>query len=107
MRKIDEAKLPYVSLRRINIEHLEAQIQARRREQEAKDAVGSIEVPTELVKPHPVTKAASKRLKQRDGWTNEKGLRSAPSEVLHIEVTRSSLDRALLLFDTLIKELEK
>src|SRR5690606_16336719 len=104
---IDKAKLPHVFLRRIDIEHMEAQTQASRREREARDAVGPIEVPTELSKPHALTRAASKRLKQRDGWTNEKGLRSAPGEVLNIEVTRSSLDRALLLFDVLIKELAK
>src|SRR5690606_128657 len=104
---IDKAKLPHVFLRRIDIEHMEAQTQARRREREARDAVGPIEVPTELSKPHALTRAASKRLKQRDGWTNEKGLRSAPGEVLNIEVTRSSVDRALLLFDVLIKELAK
>src|SRR5690606_17045196 len=86
---------------------MEAQTQARRREREARDAVGPIEVPTELSKPHALTRAASKRLKQRDGWTNEKGLRSATGEVLNIEVTRSSLDRALLLFDVLIKDLAK
>lgn len=67
----------------------------------------NITVPSELADPHPLVKAAAKRLKQRDGWTNDSGLRSAPSEVLNIEVTRLSLDRALLIADTLLKELSK
>jgi hypothetical protein len=56
---------------------------------------------------HPLIKAAVKRLRQRDGWTDEKGLRSAPQEVLHLEVTKSSLGRALRVMDALLKELAK
>jgi hypothetical protein len=66
-----------------------------------------IRVPAELNSPHPLVKATSKRLRQRDGWKEESGLRAAPDEVLHLRVTPSSLDRALLLADTLLKELEK
>lgn len=56
---------------------------------------------------HPLAKAADKRLRQKDGWTNEKGLRCAPEDVLHIEVTPTSLDRAVALASTLIRELER
>ncbi|TCS35641.1 hypothetical protein EDC30_110110 [Paucimonas lemoignei] len=66
-----------------------------------------IDVPAELGSPHPLVKAANKRLRQRDGWNDESGLRTAPDEVLNLRVTPSSLDRALLLTDTLLKELEK
>lgn len=64
---------------------------------------GDIKVPSELSSPHPLVRAAAKRLKQRDGCSDKKGLRAAAGEVLNIEVTRDSLDRALLIADTLIK----
>jgi len=73
----------------------------------ALERIGQIEVPTELSSPHPLIRAAEKRLKKRAGWDDYKGLRSAPGEVFHIEVTRSALDRALLLADTLIKSFEE
>lgn len=63
-------------------------------------------VPTELVDPHPLVKAAGKRLRQREGVIDEKGLRAAPAEVVHLQVSSSSLDRALLIADTLLKQLE-
>ncbi len=72
----------------------------------AKVARPSIEVSTALLAPHQLVRAAELRLKRRDGWDSETGLRSAPNEVLHLEVTRENLDRALRLADTLIKALE-
>jgi len=72
----------------------------------ALERIGTIEIPPELVSPHPLIRAAAKRLKKKTGWDNYKGLRSAPDEVFNIEVTKGSLDRALLLADTLIKALE-
>jgi len=56
---------------------------------------------------HPLVAEASKRLRQRDGWPETTLLRSAPGEVLHLAVTRDTLDRALLIADTLLKSLEK
>lgn len=67
----------------------------------------AITVPTELVNPHPLVKVAGKRLKQRNSRSEENGLCTAPDEVLHLQVTRPSLDRALLVADTLLKALEK
>lgn len=64
-------------------------------------------VPEVLADPHRLVVAAGKRLKQRDGWEKGALLRSAPAEVLHLEVTRDSLDRALRLMDVLMKSLEK
>lgn len=55
--------------------------------------------------PHPLVRAASKRLHQRDGWSENTLLRSAPKEVLNIAVTRESIDRALGIVDTLLKVL--
>jgi|AntDeeMinimDraft_6_1070357.scaffolds.fasta_scaffold03886_1 hypothetical protein len=69
--------------------------------------IGAVKVPDNLTAPHPLIRAASKRLKRKTGWNNHKGLRSAPGEVFHLEVTRSAIDRALLIADTLTKELEK
>lgn len=63
--------------------------------------------PDEGSSPHPLILAASKRLRQRDGWSDKTLLRSAPSEVLHLSVTRNALDRALSVADALLKALEK
>ncbi|MBK8324826.1 MAG: hypothetical protein IPL06_19615 [Betaproteobacteria bacterium] len=63
-------------------------------------------MPAELVDPHPLTKAAAERLKRRDGWVHPAGVRSAPREVLDLQVTRNTLDRALRLMDTLLKSLQ-
>lgn len=77
--------------------------EAKEKAGEAKRQIGDVDVPEELVDPHPLVKAALHKLKQRDGWDSEKGLKSVPGEVLNVEVTRSSLDRALLIADVLIK----
>ena len=64
------------------------------------------EVPTGSLDRHPLVVAAGKRLANDDA-KSEKCLVSAPAEVLHIEVTRRSLDRALNLFNALILEFSK
>ncbi|MFO1207422.1 MAG: hypothetical protein U1E63_17140 [Burkholderiales bacterium] len=66
----------------------------------------TISVPSELVAPHALVRAAAARLRQRNGWDHPAGVRSAPKEVLDIRVTRNSLDRAMRLMDTLLKALE-
>lgn len=78
-----------------------------RRTETALERIGEVKVPETLVSPHPLIRAAGKRLKRRTGWSDVKGLRSAPAQVLHIEVTRRALDRALLIADTLIKAFEQ
>ena len=55
--------------------------------------------------PHPLVRAASKRLRQRDGWPENTQLRVAPKEVLNLSITRESLDRALGIVDALLKAL--
>jgi len=65
-----------------------------------------ISVPSELVDPHSLVRAAEARLRQRDGWDHPARVHSAPKEVLDLQVTRNSLDRALRLMDTLLKALE-
>jgi len=79
---------------------------ARNTLKRVKESYPKIDVPADLIAPHPLVREASKRLKQRDGWDSPSGLHSAPKEVLHLEVSRESLDRALRLADTLIKALE-
>jgi len=80
-------------------------IAAKQAAAKGREANANINVPPTLQHPHPLIRAASARLKQQDGWTDERGLRSAAAEVLHLYVTRSALDRALLIMDTLIKAL--
>jgi hypothetical protein len=46
-------------------------------------------------------------LKRRDRWDHPAGVRRAPKEVLDLQVTRNTLDRALRLVDTLLKALEQ
>lgn len=53
----------------------------------------------------PLVEAASKRLRQRDGWPEGTLARSAPKEVLNLSVTRATLDRALSLVEALFKVL--
>ena len=56
---------------------------------------------------HPLAKAAQKRLSQKDGWSDPKQLRSAPKEVLDIQVTKSSIERAVLIANVVLKELQR
>lgn len=64
------------------------------------------EMPAGPLDRHLLVVAAGERL-ANDGSKSEKGLVSAPAEVLHVEVTPRSLDRALNLFNTLILEISK
>lgn len=64
-------------------------------------------LPEEVSAPHPLVLAASKRLRQRDGWPENQSLRSAPKAVLNLSVTKDALDRALVITDTLVKALAK
>jgi hypothetical protein len=56
---------------------------------------------------HPLANAAKQRLGRKEGWSNPKGLRSAPTEVLDIEVTEGTLDRAANIASTLLLSLEQ
>ena len=95
-----------VSLKRLPSEMVSAKQEAKQRASIARKTLGDIVVPEELTDPHPLVSAASKRLKQRDGWNDPKGLRSAPGEVLNLQVTTDAIARALSMVDTLIKKLE-
>lgn len=80
---------------------------SRKKATTAQERIGFVDVPELLESPHPLIKKASKRLRQKSGWDNYKGLRSAPGEIFAFEVTRDAIDRALLIGDTLIKALER
>lgn len=56
---------------------------------------------------HPLAQAARQRLRGKDGWSSHKGLRSARTEVLDIEVTESALDRASSIASILLAKLEQ
>lgn len=70
----------------------------------------SISVTAEGMSPdrlHPLALQAKQRLKQKDGWSDHKSLRSAPREVLDIEVTKDAIDRAVQIASLLLHELER
>lgn len=80
---------------------------SRKKATTAQERIGFIDVPEVLESPHPLIRAASKRLRRKTGWDNYKGLRSAQEEIFHFEVTRDAIDRALLIGDALTKALER
>lgn len=96
-----------VQLRRLTTDAQSAFAEAKQRAAETKKAMEDIECPSELVAPHPLIRIAMNRLKKKGEWSHHKGLRSAPSEILNIEVTEGSLDRALLIMDVLIKAMAR
>ncbi|GAB1394670.1 hypothetical protein MASR1M60_28340 [Rhodocyclaceae bacterium] len=105
--KLKPEQATTVSLKKLAPEVAQAKQEAKEKAVVARKTVGDLVVPEELTDPHPLVKAASKRLKQRDDWSDYKGLRSAPDEILNLQVTKDAIDRALKLVDTLIKKLEK
>lgn len=104
--KLEPKQAATISLKKLSPEVVQAKHEAKQKVVAARKTVGELVVPEELTDPHPLVKAASKRLKQRDGWSDCKGLRSAPDEVLNLQVTKDAIERALRLVDTLIKKLE-
>lgn len=92
-------------LRRLPPEQAAAREEARKLTARLRKTVVSITPPDASAPPHPLVKAASKRLRQRDGWPKDTLVRSAPKEVLNLAVTRGALDRALQFTDALIKAL--
>ena len=56
--------------------------------QKTRESQSNISLPAELRDPHPLVRAAAARLKRRDGWDHPAGVRSAPKEVLDLQLTR-------------------
>lgn len=92
----------------IPLSEQEAAMHARVRDalQQTRESQSPVSVPAELVDPHPLVRATAARLKQHDDWDHPARVRSASKEVLDLQVTRNTLDRALRLMDTLLKSLE-
>lgn len=80
---------------------------ARKTAARVRKEIPPMPLPEEPSAPHPLVVAASKRLRQRDGWLENPALRSAPKEVLNLSVTKDALDRALAIADVLLKALAK
>ena len=76
----------------IPLSEQEAAMHARVRDalQQTRESQSPVSVPAELVNPHPLVRAAAARLKRRDGWDHPAGVRSAPKEVLDLQVTRNT-----------------
>ncbi|MDB5344323.1 MAG: hypothetical protein JWP89_2700 [Schlesneria sp.] len=66
----------------------------------------SIAVPVVLEKPHKLTTSTQRHLNRTKPCWNGKLLPDGQADCLQIEVTKPQLDRALRLFDSLIKQLE-
>lgn len=92
-----------VSLTRFGPDAIRESEETKRRVREIRQVT---EAPIGPIDRHPLVAAAGKRLAQSD-VKSEKGLVSASAEVLHVEVTRGSLERALDLFNALILEFAK
>lgn len=108
MKKIPLPPLPRNSDSFINVTRLsEQEVSKKLAEKIKKQAtpIEQIKVDEVLTDPHPLVKAAQKRLSMKTGWDDERGIRKAPTEVMDIAVTLDSLDRALRLMNALVKKL--
>lgn len=106
--KLKEAPRGAVSrLVKLPPEKVAVREEARKAVARVREGVSSLPLPEEGAVPHPLVRATSKRLHQRDGWPERTLLRSAPKEVLHLVVTKDALDRALSIADVLLKTMEK
>ncbi|WP_426336769.1 hypothetical protein ACN9MY_01800 [Pseudoduganella sp. R-31] len=98
----------FANLVKIHPEQLAARKAAKEEHARIREEVLAIPLEEAAASPeHPLVRAASKRLRKRDGWPADTLIRSAPKEVLNIAVTRSALDRALLFIDSLLKAMAK
>ncbi len=79
-----------------------AEEQAKNRAEQRVQLLGDVSQFDALTSLHPLISKTGKKLRQRSGWDDPKGLRSAPGEVVDLEVTRGALDRALDLANRLV-----
>ena len=81
---------------------------AKRAQREAtRQAISPDSIAADATKLHPLAMAAQRRLSQKDGSSDPKQPRSAPREVLDIEVTKGSIKRAVLIANVVLKELQR
>ena len=107
LRKLEGFQLSLRGLTKLSDENIASLKLVREATNQTREIVGQIvlaDLPQKLS--HPLVLAAKKRLNQKTGW-GERGVRSAPREVLNISVTESALDRALLLSDALLSAVER
>ena len=69
-----EALLSRATLAKLSPEEREVRSVARKKAAEVRKAATDLPVPEALADPHLLVRAAAKRLRQRDGWTDERGL---------------------------------
>lgn len=93
----------FVEVSKLSEQEISKKLDAKAKKQAT--PIETINVDAVLTEPHPLIKAAQKRLSMKTGWNDERGIRRAPTEVLDISVTPDSLDRALRLMDALVKKL--
>jgi hypothetical protein len=89
-------------------EALEARARGKQDAAAYAEAVHSQSLSTSAAPPqdlHALAKAAARRLHQKSGWKNQKGLRSAPGEVLNLDVTEAAIDRAVSVASLVIHSL--
>ncbi|MFO7581763.1 hypothetical protein [Guyparkeria sp.] len=79
-----------------------AEEQAKNRAEQRVQLLGDVSQFDALTSVHPLISKTGKKLRQRSGWGDPKGLRSAPGEVVDLEVTHGALDRALDLANRLV-----
>lgn len=60
-----------------------------------------------LQSPHLLVKQAMKLLSRKTGWTDERGIRERPAEVIAVAVTEACVTRAMILADALLKAFER
>lgn len=102
---LPEGSSSYIEVSLLSVQEVSEKIATQGRVKEQAVAIEKINVDEVLTNPHPLIKAAQKRLSIKSGWVDVRGVRKAPTEVLDIAVTADSLDRALRLADALIKQL--
>lgn len=87
----------------------EQQLRATQRNQQAamRQSISPEDITAEATKLHPLAKLARARLKRKDGWSDATHLRSSPKEVLDIEVTKHSIDRAAVIASVVVRELQR
>lgn len=103
--KLNGEKVGTIHLTKPALEIAEAKQVAKKKTAAVREKVGKPPVSDDTAAFHPLVQDAATRLRKQEGWKNEKGLRSAPEEILNLQVTGSALDRALTLTDMLIKAL--
>lgn len=110
LKKIPLPPLPanscsFIEVTALSEQEISAKLTAKNKTKEQAATMETINVDEILSNPHPLIKAALKRLSIKSGWNDERGRREAPTEVLDIAVTPDSLDRALRIMDALVKHL--